>query len=122
MRCALKPNDTLARRFVYRCRAVPADWVSFTVAVDALAPGQLRAMAGLAIALQRQLLPDDYLEAALSEERLLEVPMVPKGTEYQAQCIFRKDFHHLLQPFFESEEATSFRQKALLEGRDVTTR
>eukprot|EP00435_Cladocopium_sp_Y103_P032877 s2677_g8.t1 len=111
---ALKPSDTLARRFVYRCRAVPGDGqchVGLTVAVDSLAPGQLRGMAGLAVALQRQLLPDSYLEAAFSEEQLLTVPMVPEGTEYQAQCVFRKDFHHLLQPFFESDEANNFRRK-----------
>ena len=33
---ALKPTDTLARRFVYRCRAVPGDAVGLTVAVDSL--------------------------------------------------------------------------------------
>ena len=32
---------------------------------------------------------DSYLEAAFSEEQLLTVPMVPEGTEYQAQCVFR---------------------------------
>ena len=32
---------------------------------------------------------DSYLEAAFSEEQLLTVPLVPEGTEYQAQCIFR---------------------------------
>ena len=38
-RQALKPSDTLARRFVYRCRAVPgaASHVGLTVAVDSLA-------------------------------------------------------------------------------------
>ena len=34
-------------------------------------------------------LQDSYLEAAFSEEQLLTVPMVPEGTEYQAQCVFR---------------------------------
>ena len=32
---------------------------------------------------------DSYLEAAFSEEQLLTVPMVPEGTEYQAQCVLR---------------------------------
>ena len=36
-RNALKPTDTLARRFVYRCRAVPGEFVGLTVAVDSLA-------------------------------------------------------------------------------------
>ena len=36
-----------------------------------------------------RLAQDSYLEAAFSEEQLLKVPLVPEGTEYQAQCVFR---------------------------------
>ncbi|CAJ1435250.1 unnamed protein product [Effrenium voratum] len=114
---ALKPKDTLARRFVYRCRAQPqgdqaaADKVALSVAADALAPGQLRAMGGLAVALQWALLPAAYLDAAFSEERLLPLPSLPKDAEFQEACVFGKDVHHLLRCFFESEEAQSFKRK-----------
>ncbi|CAJ1346793.1 unnamed protein product, partial [Effrenium voratum] len=116
-RRALKPKDTLARRFVYRCRAQPqgdqaaADKVALSVAADALAPGQLRAMGGLAVALQWALLPAAYLDAAFSEERLLPLPWLPKDAEFQEACVFGKDVHHLLRCFFESEEAQSFKRK-----------
>ncbi|CAE7304401.1 unnamed protein product [Symbiodinium natans] len=111
---SLKPGDTAARRFVYRCRAMvdPSTGVAgFHASVDSLVSGQLRAMSGLAIALQHGLLPDKYLDIAFSEDRLIPVPSLPKGTEFQTECIYRKDFHHLLQPFFKSAEAVRFRTK-----------
>eukprot|EP00439_Symbiodinium_sp_Y106_P058469 s1885_g8.t1 len=110
----LKPGDTIARRFVYRCRAMvdPATGVAgFHASADSLVRGQLRAMSGLAVALQHGLLPDRYLDVAFSEDQLLPVPRLPTGTEFQTECIYRKDFHHLLQPFFKCEEAAKFRRK-----------
>ncbi|CAE7192666.1 unnamed protein product, partial [Symbiodinium pilosum] len=54
---------------------------------------------------------DKYMDVAFSEDQLLRVPLLPEGTEFQTECIYRKDFHHLLQPFFKNEEAAKFRQK-----------
>jgi len=81
------PGDAAARRWLYKCRALTGighNVTAISISVDALLPGQLRAMAGLAIALQRGLLPDSYLEEAFSEDRLLPVPLVPDGTQYLA--------------------------------------
>lgn len=113
----LCPGDSAARRFVYRCKALPSaghDVTALTFSVDALLLGQIRAMAGLTVAIQQGLLPADYLEAAFSEDRLVPVPMIPDGTQYLAGCVFHKSVHYLLQPLMEGAEAQAWKQQVEL--------
>eukprot|EP00931_Biecheleriopsis_adriatica_P056578 TRINITY_DN33529_c0_g1_i1.p1 TRINITY_DN33529_c0_g1~~TRINITY_DN33529_c0_g1_i1.p1 ORF type:complete len:927 (+),score=197.65 TRINITY_DN33529_c0_g1_i1:118-2898(+) len=110
----VNPRDAAARRHVYRCRALThrdRGVTAFSVSADSLPSGQLRAMVGLAVALQHGLVSERYLDAVFGEEALLPVPLVPEGTQYLAGCIFRKDFHHLLQPLLESTVARAFQQR-----------
>eukprot|EP00928_Gymnodinium_smaydae_P033559 TRINITY_DN24006_c1_g4_i1.p1 TRINITY_DN24006_c1_g4~~TRINITY_DN24006_c1_g4_i1.p1 ORF type:complete len:1020 (-),score=170.63 TRINITY_DN24006_c1_g4_i1:214-3216(-) len=110
----LSPGDGVVRRSIYRCRArADADTgvTAFSVAADAVLPGQMQAMLGLTIALQRGDLPLHYLDAAFSDEALVQVPAIPGGTEYLEGCVYHKKFHHLLQPLMEGDVAQAFQKK-----------
>jgi len=107
------PSESAARRFIYKLRAgteLGGGLCTLSVAADALLAGQFRAMAGLSIAVQRGLLPQEYIGMALNDELLAPVPAIPKGTEYLSGCVFLKNYHWLLQPLMEGEAAQVWRR------------
>ncbi|CAE8641853.1 unnamed protein product [Polarella glacialis] len=112
----LTPSEALARRFLYRLRATTTDMgdgesglVLLSATADALLTGQLRAMAGLAVAVQHDLLPLDFQESALDSEALLRVPALPAGCVYFDGCTYSKQFHWLLQPLMDSQVVQAWR-------------
>lgn len=111
-RSRLSPSAAAARRNVFKCRA-QADTSRgmglIAVAVDALLAGQLHGMAGLAVAVQNRLLPDSFLDNALSAESLVRVPVLAAGTAYFAGCTYPKQFHYILQPLLEGLPAQEWR-------------
>ena len=75
----------------------------FVAEVDALLKGQLRAMAGLLIAVQRGLLPEEYLDVALSDQTLVTLRCICSisfgftcATTKKISCRFTRhcDAHH----------------------------
>jgi hypothetical protein len=61
-------------------------WVIFSVSADAMLRGQVRRMIGLSIALLRGWLPEEYLQVALSQSLVAEIPAVPGWGMYVAEC------------------------------------
>jgi tRNA pseudouridine(38-40) synthase len=61
-------------------------WVIFSVSADAMLRGQVRRMIGLSIALLRGWLPEEYLQVALSQSLVAEIPSVPGWGMYVAEC------------------------------------
>lgn len=117
----LVPSEASARRTVLKVRAKTAigqGMVTLAVAADALLVGQLRVLAGLIIAMQKGLLPEDSLRDALSEEMLITLPAVPRGSVCFTGCVYSKQYHPHLQPLMDGPAAEAWRlqaQRTLLE-------
>lgn len=112
----LVPSSAVARRFIFRFWAHTAEGggtLTLAISADALLRGQLRAMAGIVVAIQQGLLPETYLGNALSKETVVHVPVVPAGTVFLAGLTYSKRYHWLLQPIFNSTAAHQWRQAEL---------
>ncbi|CAJ1436448.1 unnamed protein product, partial [Effrenium voratum] len=96
--CGMAPNDPKSIRSVYRCRSGVTSGYTDFVTNRAFAVlritgrdflyHQIRGMAGAVVAAVSGLVPETYLELALSSEPV-EVPKAPGGFLVLAECVFR---------------------------------
>lgn len=66
------------------------EWVVFSVSGDSLLRGQVRKLLGLALLLCLELLPMEYLDAALDGQHVLDVPAIPGWGVYISECRYAK--------------------------------
>jgi hypothetical protein len=71
----------------------------------------LRAIAALSIAVQRRLLPDEYVDMTLSDQLVPPIPAIPTSSQYLSSCIYSKQFHWLLQPLMDGPAAQAWRSQ-----------
>jgi tRNA pseudouridine(38-40) synthase len=66
------------------------NWVTFSLSGDSFIHGQVRKLMGLVVAVQRGLLPAEYMEVALLNklDEVVEIPSLPGFLCYIAECRF----------------------------------
>jgi tRNA U38,U39,U40 pseudouridine synthase TruA len=66
------------------------EWAVFSFSADSLMRGQARKMLGLAIAIAKGLLPQNFIEVALNPEVILNIPALPASGLYASETKFDK--------------------------------
>lgn len=62
------------------------DWIIFSISGDMLLKGMVRKLLGLSLCVALDLLPMEYLIAALDPNKIIEVPAIPGFPIYLAEC------------------------------------
>jgi tRNA U38,U39,U40 pseudouridine synthase TruA len=66
------------------------EWAVFSFSADSLMRGQARKMLGLAIAIAKGLLPQDFIQVALDPAVILDLPALPASGLYASETKFDK--------------------------------